>query len=78
MPVDTHAAGSAKHTPVYPNGFAKIAIAILAKPFGYTGVCFADPAAWVSTGILLIITYFIWEIRMKKKLAMQEQLQQGL
>lgn len=55
-----------------------IAIAILAKPFGYTGVCFADPAAWVSTGILLIITYFIWEIRMKKKLSMQEQLQQGL
>ena len=55
-----------------------LAIAILAKPFGYTGVCFADPAAWVSTGILLIITYFIWEIRMKKKLSMQEQLQQGL
>ena len=37
------------------------AIAVLAKPFGYTGVCYADPAAWVSTGILLIVTYYVWE-----------------
>lgn len=43
-----------------------IAILILAKPFGYTGVCYADPAAWLSTGVLLIITYFIWERNMKK------------
>lgn len=43
-----------------------IAIAILAKPFGYTGVCYADPAAWVSTGILLIVTYYVWEWRTKR------------
>ena len=43
-----------------------VAILILAKPFGYTGVCYADPAAWLSTGVLLIITYFIWERNMKK------------
>ena len=43
------------------------AIAILVKPFGYTGVCYADPAAWASTGILLIVTYYIWEFRAKRK-----------
>ena len=42
------------------------AIAILAKPFGYTGVCYADPAAWASTGILLIVTYYVWEWRTKR------------
>ena len=42
-----------------------IAILILAKPFGYTGVCYADPAAWLSTGVLLIVTYFVWERRTK-------------
>ena len=41
---------------------------LLAKPFGYIGVCFGDVAAWLTTGILLIITYFIWEHKMKKKL----------
>ena len=44
-----------------------IAIAILAEPFGYTGVCYADPAAWLSTGVLLIVTYLIWELRIKKQ-----------
>ena len=42
------------------------AIAILAKPFGYIGVCYADPAAWVSTGILLIVPYYVWEWRTKR------------
>lgn len=46
-----------------------IAIAILAEPFGYTGVCYADPAAWLSTGVLLIVTYLIWELCTKKKIA---------
>lgn len=44
-----------------------LAIAILVKPFGYIGVCYADPAAWLSTGILLIVTYYIWEFRTKRK-----------
>ena len=47
-------------------GARGIAILLLAKPLGYIGVCFADPAAWISTGILLIITYFVWKKQMKK------------
>ena len=45
-----------------------IAILALSKPFGYVGVCFADPAAWFTTGILLIVTYYVWEMRMRKKI----------
>ena len=45
-----------------------IAILALSKPFGYGGVCFADPAAWLTTGILLIVTYYVWEMRMRKKI----------
>ena len=45
-----------------------IAILALSKPFGYIGVCFADPAAWLTTGILLIVTYYVWEMRMRKKI----------
>lgn len=40
-----------------------LAIVIVAKRFGYAGVCFADPAAWVLTGVLLIVTYMIWKYR---------------
>lgn len=43
-----------------------IVILLCAKPFGYKGVCYADPAAWVSTGILLLVTYVIWEVRTRK------------
>ena len=32
------------------------------------GVCFADPAAWLTTGILLIVTYYVWEMRMRQKI----------
>ena len=44
-----------------------IAILALSKPFGYVGVCFADPAAWLTTGILLIVTYYVWEMRMREE-----------
>ena len=40
-------------------------ILIAAKPFGYVGVCSADAAAWLTTGILLIVTYMIWKHRVK-------------
>ncbi len=40
-------------------------ILLAAKPFGYTGVCFADPAAWLATGVLLFITYLLWKRRAK-------------
>lgn len=46
-----------------------VAIGLLAKPFGFTGVCYADPAAWLSTGILLIVTYYVWEWRTKGNVA---------
>lgn len=38
-----------------------------AKPFGYEGVCYADPAAWVTTGILLLVTYLLWEQKKRKE-----------
>lgn len=40
-----------------------VIILLFKESMGYTGVCFADPAAWLSTGILLIVTYFIWKHR---------------
>lgn len=36
------------------------------KPFGYAGICFADPAAWFTTGILLLVTYMVWKHRTVK------------
>ncbi len=38
-------------------------IAVAAKPCGYLGVCFADPAAWLVTGIMLLIAYIVWKRR---------------
>ena len=43
-----------------------IVLILLAKPFGYKGVCYADPITWIVTGILLMITYFIWERKIRK------------
>ena len=40
-----------------------LAIALLAAPLGYVGICMADPCAWVSALIPLIPVYFI---RIKK------------
>ena len=36
-------------------------IAVAANPCGYLGVCFADPAAWLVTGIMLLIAYLVWK-----------------
>ena len=36
-------------------------IAVAAKPCGYLGVCLADPAAWLVTGIMLLIAYLVWK-----------------
>lgn len=38
-----------------------IVILLAAKPYGYAGVCFADPVAWLTTGILLLVTYLMWK-----------------
>ena len=43
-----------------------VVLILLAKPFGYKGVCYADPITWIVTGILLMITYFIWERKIRK------------
>lgn len=40
-----------------------VVIVLAAKPYGYLGVCFADPAAWLVTGIMLIIAYIVWKYR---------------
>lgn len=42
-----------------------IVIAITLKPFGYWAVRLASPITWLVTGILLIVTYFIWEHKMR-------------
>lgn len=38
------------------------AILVLAEPFGYTGICFSDPAAWVMALIPLVPVYY-WRIK---------------
>ncbi len=43
-----------------------IVILFAAGPFGYPGVCFADPAAWLTTGILLLVSYLVWKMQTKK------------
>ena len=45
-----------------------IVILLFAKPFGYAGVCFADPAAWVTTGVLLLVTYISWKKKIEQRL----------
>lgn len=43
-----------------------IVIAVTLNPFGYWAVRLASPITWLFTGILLIVTYFIWENRAGK------------
>ena len=38
------------------------AILVLAEPFGYTGICFSDPAAWVMALIPLVPVYY-WRLK---------------
>lgn len=39
----------------------------LAKPFGYTGICMADPAAWIGAAVPLCIAYLYHQNLWKKK-----------
>lgn len=41
-------------------------ILVVPASAGFFGVCFADPAAWVGAGVPLLITYLLWEKKMKK------------
>ncbi|MDD2978970.1 MAG: MATE family efflux transporter [Hespellia sp.] len=40
-----------------------LAVFLLAKPFGFTGICFSDPAAWIFALIPLIPYYYWWTKR---------------
>lgn len=42
-------------------------IALVPKSAGFFGVCFADPAAWISAAIPLFLTYLLWKNKMRKK-----------
>lgn len=44
-----------------------LVIALMPKAFGYMTICIADPAAWVSTAVLLVIAYFVWEYQQRKR-----------
>lgn len=44
-----------------------VVILFFAKPFGYVGVCYADPVTWIVTGLLLIFTYISWKRKIQKK-----------
>lgn len=43
-----------------------IVILLFAGKVGYDAVCYADAITWICTGVLLAVTYYIWEIKMKK------------
>ena len=38
-----------------------VATMLLIGPFGYTGLCFANPAAYTTAAIVLVITYGCWK-----------------
>ena len=44
-----------------------VTIQFFAEKYGYAAVCYADPATWVATAVLLMITYYIWAFRRKKR-----------
>lgn len=44
-------------------------IAFFGARFGYTAICFADPATWVSTALVLLLPYYKWAYDRKKEMA---------
>ena len=42
------------------------AILLLSGPLGYTGICFADPAAWIMALVPLVPVYY-WRMRKVKR-----------
>ena len=43
-----------------------LVIAIVSKPFGYSGVCWTDPVCWLVTGVMVLVAYLLWERRFKR------------
>ena len=43
-------------------------LALLEARLGYTAICLADPATWVSTALVLLVPYYKWAYDRKKEL----------
>ena len=43
-----------------------LVIAIVSKPFGYSGVCWTDPDCWLVTGVMVLAAYLLWERKFKR------------
>lgn len=43
-----------------------LVIAIVSKPFGYSGVCWTDPICWLVTGVMVLVAYLLWERKFKR------------
>lgn len=44
-------------------------IEFLTDKLGYTAACLADPLTWVVTALPLMVTYYIWQHKMKRSIA---------
>lgn len=45
-----------------------VTLALLEGRLGFTAICLADPATWVSTALVLVLPYYIWQHRTKKEI----------
>lgn len=43
-----------------------LVIALVSKPFGYSGVCWTDPVCWLVTGVMVLAAYLLWERKFKR------------
>lgn len=48
-------------------GCRYIVILLFADRLGYDAVCYADPATWIATALLLIVTYYLWAWQVKRR-----------
>lgn len=42
-------------------------VKILAKPYGYAGVCWTDAICWCVTGVIVFLAYINWEIGSRRR-----------
>lgn len=45
-----------------------LTIVIFGAGFGYTAICFADPATWTSTALVLLLPYYLWAHKAKREM----------
>lgn len=43
-----------------------VVIQVLSGPFGYEGVCWTDGICWGVTGVMVLVAYYIWEIKHRR------------